>query len=137
VPKLTVPAANVHVRVLNGTGVKGAAAKAAADLRAAGFDVVGTGDADNNNYTQTIVRFGPEKVQSSQTLAAAVPGATRLPDDGLGRVVHLILGSNYTGAHAVSISPASPAPSASPGVVTGITADEDPCVAANGGGNSA
>jgi LCP family protein required for cell wall assembly len=137
-PPLIVPASRVHVQVLNGTGVKGAANKAAADLRAAGFDVVGTGDADNSNYTQTIVRFGPEKVQSSETLSAAVPGATRLADDGLGRVIHIIIGSNYTGAHSVSVSSsASPAPSTSPGVVTGVTADEDPCVAANGGGNSA
>jgi LCP family protein required for cell wall assembly len=139
-PALTVPASRVHVQVLNGTGVKGAANKAAADLRAAGFDVVGTGDADNSNYTQTIVRFGPEKVQSSETLTAAVPGATRLADDGLGQTLHIIIGSNYTGAHAVSVSAsasASPAPSAAPGVVTGVTADADPCVAANGGGNAA
>ncbi|MDX6285640.1 MAG: hypothetical protein QOG53_1125 [Frankiales bacterium] len=138
-PALSVAASNVHVQVLNGTGVKGAAKKAADDLRAAGFDVVGTGDADNHNYTQTIVRFGPSKVQSSETLAAAVPGSTRLADDGLVRVVNLIVGSNYTGAHSVTVSSsASPAPSASPGVVRGTTADEDPCVAANRpGGDSA
>jgi hypothetical protein len=106
-------------------------------LRAAGFDVVGTGDADTSNYTQTIVRYGPEKIQSSQTLAAAVPGAARLSDDGLGGVVQLIVGTNYTGAHTVKLTPQSPGPSTSPGAVKGITADEDPCVAAKGGGNSA
>jgi hypothetical protein len=138
-PKLSVAASHVHVRVLNGTGTKGAAARAADDLRAAGFDVVGTGDADTSNYTQTIVRYGPEKVESSQTLAAAVPGSSRLADDGLGRVVQLIIGTNYTGAHSVSLTPQSPTPSSSPGAVKGISADEDPCVAANssGGGNSA
>jgi hypothetical protein len=136
---LIVAASHVHVRVLNGTGEKGAAGRAADDLRAAGFDVVGVGDADSNEYAQTIVRYGPERVESSQTLAAAVPGATRLADDGLGRIVQLIVGTNYTGAHTVTLSGGTPAPSTSPGVVKGISADEDVCVAANGpgGGNSA
>jgi LCP family protein required for cell wall assembly len=125
--RLVVSPSRVPVRVLNGSGVKGAAARAAEDLRAAGFDVVSTGDADNSNYTQTIVRYGAQRVESSQTLAAAVTGAVRQSDDGLGNVVDLIVGSNYAGAHSVSVGTATPQPSASPKPVQGITAAEDVC----------
>jgi LCP family protein required for cell wall assembly len=127
--RLVVSASHVPVRVLNGTGVKGAAAKAATDLRNAGFDVVGTGDADNSGYTQTIVRYGAQRVESSQTLAAAVPGSVRQSDDGLGNTVDLIIGTNYTGAHSVSVSTASPAPSQPAKPVQGISAAEDACSA--------
>jgi LCP family protein required for cell wall assembly len=128
---LVVSPSHVPVRVLNGTGVKGAASKAAADLRAAGFNVVSVGDADNSDYTQTLVRYGAQRVQSSQTLAAAVPGSVRQSDDGLGNVVELVVGTNYTGAHTVTVGTATPQPSTSSASPKpqGITAAEDACSA--------
>jgi hypothetical protein len=129
-PKLTVAPANVPVRVLNGTGVKGAAAKAADDLRAAGFNVVGVGDADSANYAQTLVRYGAQRVQSSQTLAAAVTGSVRQSDDGLGNVVELVVGANYSGAHTVVVgSPAPHSSGSSTSAPQGISASEDVCSA--------
>ena len=97
-----------------------------------------TGDADTT-YTQTIVRYGAQRVQSSETLAAAVPGALRQYDVGLGNVVELVVGSSYTTAHAVSVtsSGATPQPSASPKPVQGFTAEADPCSANKGGGGPA
>jgi LCP family protein required for cell wall assembly len=137
-PNLIVPASHVPVRVLNGSGAKGAASKAADDLRAAGFEVVGVGDADNSDYTQTIVRYGAQRVQSSETLGAAVPGSVRQYDAGLGNVVQLIIGSSYTGAHSVTVSGgASPQPSTSPAPTKGFSAEEDPCSANKGGGGPA
>ncbi|MFL6240020.1 MAG: LCP family protein [Actinomycetes bacterium] len=126
---LTVSPSHVPVRVLNGTGVKGAATKAANDLRAAGFDVVGVGDADSSNYSQTLVRFGAQRVESSETLAAAIPGSLRQSDDGLGNTVALIVGTNYNGAHSVSIGSPGPSPSSSPAPnkPQGISASEDAC----------
>jgi LCP family protein required for cell wall assembly len=131
---LIVPASSVPVRVLNGTGAKGAASKAADDLRAAGFDVVGTGDADATTYTQTIVRYGAQRVESSQTLNAAVPGSVRQYDAGLGNVVELIIGAGYNGAHSVTVGSPTPQPSASasPAPVKGFTAEEDVCAANKG-----
>ncbi len=129
-PRLVVPASSVPVRVLNGTGVKGVASKAADELRAAGFRVIGVGDADTSAYTQTLVRYGPDRVESSQTLAAAVPGSVRTPDVGLSsNVVELVIGSDYQGAHAVSVT-ASPSPSSK--AVQGFSADEDVCTAGKG-----
>ena len=136
---LIVPASRVPVRVLNGTGVKGAASRAADALRSAGFNVVSTGDADANTYTQTIVRYGAQRVQSSQTLAAAVPGSVRQYDAGLGNIVDLVVGSSFTGAHSVTVRGGgpSPNPSTSPAPVKGFSAEEDPCSANKGGGGPA
>jgi LCP family protein required for cell wall assembly len=129
-PSLIVDPANVPVRVLNGNGVKGAAGRAAADLRAAGFDVVDVGDADSDTYTQTVVRYGATRVQSSQTLAAAVPGAVREYDAGLGNIVDIVIGSDYTGAHTVTVSPGpSATPSTTPEPIPSFKATDDPCSA--------
>jgi LCP family protein required for cell wall assembly len=135
--QLVVPASHVPIRVLNGTSVKGAASRAADALRSAGFNVVSTGDADASTYTQTIVRYGAQRVQSSQTLNAAVPGSVRQYDAGLGNVVQLIVGSSFSGAHTVTVGGATPQPSASPAPVKGFTAEEDPCSANKGGGGPA
>ena len=125
-PTLIVPPAQIHVRVLNGTGEVGVAHRVADDLRARGFVVDAVGDADAETYTSSIVRYGVDKNESSQTLAAAVPGADRQRDGTLGSQLVLIVGSDYSGTHPVTISAPTPTPSSSLDVVT---ADEKTCTA--------
>ena len=52
---LTVAAGDVRIEVLNGTSQPGVAAQAAEMLQSAGWQVVSIGDADRNDYIQTIV----------------------------------------------------------------------------------
>ena len=108
-PRLVVPASAVTVRVYNGTGQAGLAGKASEDLRAAGFNVA-TPRTRNTDATATVVRYGPTRAYSARTLAAAVPGAELVADPALGSTVELIVGSGYTGAHAVEVTPPTTAP---------------------------
>jgi hypothetical protein len=95
----------VRVRVLDGSGDPALTQRAAADLRRIGFDVVGTGDAGSSDFTQTVVQHDPEFDKSGRTLAAAVPGAAIETDAELSRTLVLIVGSDYTGARAVTAGP--------------------------------
>jgi LCP family protein required for cell wall assembly len=119
-PALVVGPGTVHVRVLNGTGQPGIAHQVAQNLAARGFVVDGVGDADSTGYTQTTVRYGPDRNESSQTLAASVVGATRQLDASLSSTLELIVGSDYSGTRAVRITTptAKPSPTASLDVVT-------------------
>jgi LCP family protein required for cell wall assembly len=112
-PRLVVPASAVRVRVYNGTSQAGLAAKASDDLRAAGF-IVATPRTRNTGATATVVRYGPTRADSARTLAAAVPGAELVADPTLGSTVELIVGSGYTGAHAVEVTPPTSAPPSAP-----------------------
>jgi LCP family protein required for cell wall assembly len=119
----------IRLRVLNGNGVDGAAAKAAEDLRGVGFQIVGTGPADSFGYAQTIVRYGPNKADSARTTAAAIPGAALQLDQTLGSVVEVVLGTNYSGARPVVIASPTAAPSgptATPSPLKTTTAADEP-----------
>ena len=117
---LVVLPSAVHVRVLNGTGEKGLAQRVAQELTARGFIVDGVGDADSTGYTHSVVRYGTERNESSQTLAASVIGADRQLDGSLGSTLMLIVGSDYKGTQAVHVTTpsATPTPTASLDVVT-------------------
>ena len=119
-PSLLVAPNAIHVRVLNGTGQQNLAHKVAQDLAARGFIIDGVGDADSSGYTHTVVRYGADRNESSQTLAASVTGATRQLDGALSGTLELVVGSDYTGTQAVHISTpsAAPTPTASLDVVT-------------------
>ena len=124
--KLTVAPSGIHVRVLNGTGEVGIAHKVADDLAKQGFVIDGVGDADSSSYSETTVRYGVDKVESSQTLSASVPGSVRAQDGSLGTTLELIVGSNYSGTVAVTVSSPNPTPTPSLDVVT---AAKDRCTA--------
>src|SRR4051794_40581299 len=59
-PPGVVPA-SVRLRVLNGSGTSGLATRVAAGLGPSGIgvSVVGTGDADNFGYTNSVISYGP------------------------------------------------------------------------------
>jgi LCP family protein required for cell wall assembly len=128
-PTLIVAPSHIRVRILNGTGQPGIAHKVADQLAAEGFDIVGVGDADSPSYTTTFVRYGTTKNESSETLAAAVPGSDRQLDGSLGSVLQLVVGSNYAGVVPVQVSSGGvPTPNPSPtATLDTVTADRDVC----------
>ena len=65
----TVSPAKVNVEVLNGSGLQGVAAEGSADLTSRGFNVVGSTNATNFNYTKSVVEYAS---------AADLPAATTL-----------------------------------------------------------
>ncbi|GAC1331761.1 MAG: LCP family protein [Mycobacteriales bacterium] len=134
-PPLIVAPSNIRVRVQNGSSIDGLGARGATDLAKAGFVVIGSPTSADAQSAGTVVRFGPSKADSARTLAAAVPGATLQPDSSLGSTLVLVLGSGYSGAHAVSVGSASPSGPPSPGAPAPsagtpsppLTAAQDPC----------
>jgi LCP family protein required for cell wall assembly len=94
-----VPASQVRVRVLNGTNVTGLAAQTAEELTAAGFKVVGVGNADTDTYQQSVVRHGPSTSREASTVARTAIGAEQETDPELGKTVDLILGANWDGVN--------------------------------------
>ena len=94
-----VKPAQVQVEVLNGSGVEGLAAKAAALLEREGFAVVRTGNADHFNYTVTEVIALGETVDKARAVALYLPGASMLHrhDPEAQIDVQIIIGSGYAG----------------------------------------
>ena len=122
---LKTPPSQVHVKVVNATGTSGAAAKAAADLTALGFQVVGTATAPAVQAT-TVVRYDPGYDESGRTVTAAVAGATTKSDSSLGSTIVLTIGTGYTGVTAVTV-PASPGNGDLPATAVVQTAADSGC----------
>ena len=111
----SVPASSVHVEVLNGSGLNGAAGQAASALARRGFGVTGTGDAASFGYTRSVIDYADRAQRAAaRTLAAQVPGSVLRRDQALAAgTIQLIVGSGYTGLAPRQASTASPSPSAS------------------------
>lgn len=62
-PTPTVKPKGISVRVLNGSGIVGTAAKAAEFLKTLGYEILGTGNAENYNFEKTEI-----SAKKSQTL---------------------------------------------------------------------
>jgi hypothetical protein len=100
--------ASVKVRVLNGSGVSGIAAQAAAALSGRGFDVTGTGDAASFGYTSSVIEYASAASQPEvATLAKQLTSVTVRRDPSLAPgTIDLILGTSFTAL--------APHPAASP-----------------------
>ncbi len=100
----TVPTGSIHVRVLNGTTIKGQGSKAATDLANLGFRIEG---APANALTPvgavTIIRFDDRYTESVKTIAAALPGAKLVPVNKLGNVFEVTIGTEYVAAQKVTV----------------------------------
>jgi LCP family protein required for cell wall assembly len=113
-----LPGHQVQVRVMNGTGIPGLAGKTAAQLRALGFDVIGTGNAPAT-ATTTVTYSGTAQADSAYTLMNALKAtpaaqnqlAEPAPQEGTAGPVTLDLGSDFTGVRV----PAAPHPAANGG----------------------
>lgn len=127
---LIVKPGYIRVHVYNGSGINGLARKADTDLSAVGFQTVGQPATRSGSATATVVRYGPDKADSARTVAAAIPGATLEAAPELGGVIEVVVGTSYTGAHAVQVTAAPPsagaAASPTPAVITAL---DDPCAA--------
>jgi LCP family protein required for cell wall assembly len=130
---LFVRPSRIRLRVLNGNGVDRAAATAASDLSALGFQIRDTGPADAFTYAQTIVRYGPSKADSARTVATAIPGSAIQLDQTLGSVLEVVVGKNYSGARPVTVGaaptsapPTAATPTATPSPLKVTTAADEP-----------
>ncbi|MEV7181855.1 LCP family protein [Kitasatospora sp. NPDC093679] len=110
----TVPAGQIRVQVLNGTGLTGLGFRVDEELRRAGFATTGTPSNADAVTTRTAVRYDPRWDESAKTLAAALPGAELVPVPGLGATLQVVVGGDYRGPAAPSGAPSAPAPAAAP-----------------------
>jgi hypothetical protein len=76
---------HVHVLVLNGNGVNGAAATAAARLQARGYPIAGSTDAARHDYARSMVMFVPGWAREARRLARDTGVRMVSPVDGLRR----------------------------------------------------
>jgi len=97
----TVVAVDASIEVLNGTGTKGAAGKAADELKAADLNVSGTGDA-SASIARTVIRFSEGDKAKADALAAVFETAPDLAADSEVSAgnLQLVVGSNYNGLRA-------------------------------------
>ena len=120
----------IRIRVFNGTDTQGLGRRAAADLTKVGFILVEAPGNRGVGTKQTVVRHGPSKADSARTLSAAIPGSITQEDPTLGRTLEVIVGSDYSGARAVTVKPPAAKP-AGGGTASAApkprTAAEDPC----------
>jgi LCP family protein required for cell wall assembly len=104
--------AKVQVRVINATGRRGLASRAAAKLRKLGFDVLGISSASSYTSTTTVSYAGIERADAAYTVMRALttfPAGQNLlvepaPQIGSPGPVTLTLGADFAGVKA----PAAP-----------------------------
>jgi len=103
---------DVRVRVLNGNGTEGAAAKAGNDLEGPGFNVADQGDADNFKYAHTKIRYATGQKAKAELLARYLQSGATITEDKTLRTVDLTVavGADYSGVRA------QPTPGAAPSV---------------------
>jgi LCP family protein required for cell wall assembly len=113
-PTLIVAPSGITVNVENGTATQGMGQTVATALEAQGFHIGTITDASKDTYAKTIVEYGSDKVQSSQTLQEAVPGSVRRPDAAATTALTIIVGANYTDVVPVTLGAPTPSPTPTP-----------------------
>jgi LCP family protein required for cell wall assembly len=105
-PPLSIPPSDISVIVKNGTTRGHLARKVAQALEAQGFHVISTGPAATTTVTSTTVQYGTNKLQSSQTVVASIPGSVGQADTNAAdaNTITVTIGSNYTTVNPVKIS---------------------------------
>jgi len=93
------PRSRVHVLVLNGNGVSGAASSKAALLQSDGYRIAGATNAQRHNYANSMVMYVPGWAREARRLAHETGVRIVSPVDGLrraqlrGSTVILLLGT--------------------------------------------
>lgn len=97
-PTKAIDLTKYEIEIQNGSGVSGEASRQEASLEAAGFIVSSVGNADNSDYTDTVIKAktGVEKAYLDKLKSVlgetfTLEGVETLPDDSLTSVV-VILG---------------------------------------------
>ncbi|WP_070380937.1 LCP family protein [Rhodococcus sp. WMMA185] len=104
----TVDPSSVSVQVSNASGESGLAATVAASLEAEGFEIYDVGNYWAGNTDDTVVRFSPEHEAEAATLASSFPGAILESARGLGTVVEVALGSDFSGTVQTPVASNTP-----------------------------
>jgi LCP family protein required for cell wall assembly len=119
----TVSPAQVNVEVLNGSGLQGVAAEGSADLTSRGFNVVGSHNAPNFNYTKSVVEYASAAdLPAATTLQHEFSDAEILQDPTLTPgTVDVILGSEFTSLATAPTAGAGTASAAGSGSTAGLT----------------
>ncbi|GAA0966355.1 LCP family protein [Actinocorallia libanotica] len=98
-----VPPSEISVRVLNGSGFDGAAARVGEALGAKGYQILSVGN-PKKNPPATLIRYGEGAEDAATTLATLVSGAKVVPYPSTpAGTVDLVLGPNWTGQLKSSI----------------------------------
>jgi LCP family protein required for cell wall assembly len=114
----SVSPSQVNVEVLNGSGISGEAGQVGDDLTGKGFNVVGTGDAANYDYTDNMIEYAASSdMPAVNTLKSELSDVQVQQDSSLTPgTIELIVGSDFTALNS------SPSPSASPSTSPSVTA---------------
>ncbi|WP_369634112.1 LCP family protein [Nocardia sp. JMUB6875] len=97
-PKLTaVDPSTVSLQVSNGSGQAGIAGTTATKLANQGFQIYSTGNYADGVSAKTKVRYSSGHEAEAATVASSIPGAILEPASGLGSIVEVVVGSDYTG----------------------------------------
>ncbi len=91
---LTVSPADIPVDVVNASGVQGVARQAREALLVQGFADVTRASAPQPGATGAVVEYSGDGAEAARTVAAAFPGASVRPAEGLGQRVRVTLGSD-------------------------------------------
>ncbi|HEY8217429.1 MAG TPA: LCP family protein [Acidimicrobiia bacterium] len=112
----TVAPSKVKVRVLNGTGLEGAASAVRDRLVELGFVDGGTADDGRGTVAQTEIRYKPGELDKAKTVFRAVnPDARLVEDETLERAdVAVVVGVNFQSVVAPSATTTTTAPSVAP-----------------------
>lgn len=108
VSAVTTSPADVTVRVSNSTGEDGLAATAASELQNHGFNVT-TPDDYPGPLNSTTVFFSPGNEQAAATVASSFANPTIERVNGLGDVVRVVLGSDFSSSSVSAPSPSGQA----------------------------
>ena len=104
----------MRVRVLNGSGVTGAAATADQALANLGFVSGGISNYTGAPVTSTQIHYRPGDEAKAQLLAGVVPGAELAADATVGGDVVLILGPGFKGIGASAPKDTASTPTTAP-----------------------
>jgi LCP family protein required for cell wall assembly len=102
-PLLKTPPSQIHVNVLNGTGIKGKGKEVAKQLRKQGYLVETVGNSDTT-VESTTVQYDPDWDQSAKTLIYAATANNVEKVKKQGKTMNLIVGNDFTSIKPVVIS---------------------------------
>lgn len=123
---LKTPPERIRVRVLNGSGVTGAAGRLAQKLADEGFVITGVATAQRSDYAQTVVRYDPSYDESGRTLGAALPGSKAEAYPGLSGTLVVVVGADNPQVAPVNVQGSTVAPRPTPSIRT-RSANQDIC----------
>jgi LCP family protein required for cell wall assembly len=121
----TTTPSRVKVEVQNGSGVSGVAGQVGSDLTSRGFNVVGTGDANNFNYASSVIEYAAASdMPAVNTLKAQLSNVEVVQNSTLTPgTIELIVGSSFSALNPQPSSSPSSSPSSQPSVSSVSAAD--------------